>query len=98
MDYNGKPTDQAVFYAATNGSVFTSIGCDGSASYLFVTEGDAWKNDGATQMGFDCPMLRKDHVPLNLLELATGQTDCFRDTKTSYNNPILKYEDFLKNQ
>lgn len=98
VDFNGKPTDQTVFYAAANGSAFTGIGCDGGANYLFVKEGEVWRNDVATQMGFSCPTLRKDHVPLKLLELATRQTDCFRDTKTSYNNPIVKYEDFLKNQ
>ncbi|MDB5171112.1 MAG: hypothetical protein JWO35_806 [Candidatus Saccharibacteria bacterium] len=82
VDINDKPTDQEVTYAS-NGFAITAIGCNGGSVHLFAKVNDAWSDLSHTQLGFSCSLLKKNKVPVKLLETAfAGQAksaECYSD-------------------
>lgn len=73
VDVDKKATDQEIFYDAT-GAAFTGIGCEGTAMNLFVKrDAGHWEQVASTQFGFDCSLLKTNHVSLKLLALTNGE-------------------------
>ena len=81
VDIDKKPTDQEVSYAAS--TAITGIGCDGSASTLFVkrTSG-SWEMVEKTQLGFSCETLKTNKVPAKLLTTSGAEKASCNDGTT----------------